>query len=303
MSSVNFHQLSIFHTVARVGSFTRAAAELDISQPAVSIQIKQLERSLQTRLLSRLRRGVVLTDTGEAVYGYTKQIFSLADEMRYAIQDIEGLAAGRLTIGSSSTPGECILPLVIGIFHSRFPMVEVSLAISNTQTVVDQILNRQLDLGMAGAPVDHGGLVSFPYASDEVVLVSSVAHPLARSGEVRAADIDGHPFIMRESGSATRKAAEASLGESGIQVKVAMELGSNEAVKRAAAAGLGLGVLSKFSVGPDVAAGYLRVLRVSDWKCERPLTVFYRDDGHISTVQRAFLKLLETERPLPPVPF
>ena len=88
MPPVNFHQLSIFHTVARVGSFTKAAAELDISQPAVSIQVKQLERSLQTTLLSRLRRGVVLTDTGEAVYGYTKRIFSLADEMRYAIQDI-----------------------------------------------------------------------------------------------------------------------------------------------------------------------------------------------------------------------
>ena len=303
MSSVNFHQLSIFHTVARVGSFTRAAAELDISQPAVSIQIKQLERSLQTTLLSRLRRGVVLTDTGEAVYSYTKRIFTLADEMRYAIQDIEGLAAGKLTIGSSSTPGECILPLVIGMFIYRYPMVEVALAISNTQTVVDQILNRKLDLGMAGAPVDQAGLVSFPYANDEVVMVSSAAHPLARKGQASMADIDGQSFIMREPGSATRKAAEDSLAESGVRVKVVMELGSNEAVKRAAAVGLGLGVLSKFSVGPDVAAGYLRVLRVSGWKCERPLTVFYRDDGHISTVQRAFLTLLETERPLPPVPF
>ena len=303
MSSVNFHQLSIFHTVARVGSFTRAAAELDISQPAVSIQIKQLERSLQTTLLSRLRRGVVLTDTGEAVYRYTKRIFTLSEEMRYAILDIEGLAAGRLTIGSSSTPGECILPLVIGIFHSRYPKVEVSLAISNTQIVVDQILNRQLDIGMAGAPVDQDGLVSFPYTNDEVVLVSSAAHPLARKGQASVADIDGQPFVMREPGSATRKAAEDSLAESGIEVKIAMELGSNEAVKRAAAAGLGLGVLSKFSVGPDVAAGYLRVLSVIGWKCERPLTVFYRDDGHISTVQRAFLSLLKTERPLPPVPF
>ena len=182
--------MSIFHTVARVGSFTGAAAELDISQPAVSIQIKQLERSLQTTLLSRMRRGVVLTDTGEAVYGYTKRIFSLADEMRYAIQDIEGLTAGRLTIGSSSTPGECILPLVIGIFHSRYPMVEVSLAISNTQTVVDQILNRQLDLGMAGAPVDQAGLSSFLYANDEVVLVSSAAHPLARKGRQRRTSMD-----------------------------------------------------------------------------------------------------------------
>ncbi len=303
MSSINFHQLSIFNVVARVGNITKAAAELDISQPAVSLQIKQLERSLRTTLVIRLRTGIELTDTGEAVYRYAKRIFSLADEMRHAIQDIEGLNVGRLIIGSSSTPGECILPAIIGAFHSRYPKVEVSLAISNTQTVVDQILNGQLDLGMAGAPVKRNGLVSFPYANDEVVLVSSSSHPLAWNSRSSIADIDGQPFIMRESGSATRKAAEASFARSGVRVNVVMELGSNEAVKRAAAAGLGLGVLSKFSVGPDVAAGYLSVLSVEGWKCERPLTVFYRDDGHISMAQRAFLAVLRSESPLPPPPF
>ncbi len=303
MPSVNFHQLFIFHTVAQMGSFTGAAGELGISQPAVSIQVKELERSLETILLTRLRRGVVLTDTGEAVYGYTKRIFSLAEEMRYAIQDIEGLAAGKLTIGSSSTPGEYILPLVIGMFHARYPKVEVSLAISNTQTVIDQIMSRHLDLGMAGAPVDIDGLASFSYVSDEVVLVSSSSHRLARSHRISIADIADEPFVVRERGSATRQVAEDAFASHGVKIKVAMELGSNEAVKRAAAAGLGLGVLSKFSVGPDVVAGYLKVLRVRGWKCVRPLTVLYRDDGHISTVQRAFLSLLETEKPLPPVPF
>ena len=302
MPEINFHRLLIFHTVARLGSFTKAAAELEISQPAVSIQVKELERSLDTTLLSRMRTGVVLTDTGDTVYDYTRRIFALADEMSFAIQNVAGLQSGRLTIGSSSTPGEYILPLAIGRFLERYPRVEVSLAISNTQTVVDQILNRELDLGMAGAPVDIKGLVSFPYVQDEIVLVASTTHALARKRRVTLDDVADEPFVMRESGSATRRAAEECFGARGIQVQVIMDLGSNEAVKRAAAAGLGLGVLSKFSVGPDVAAGYLTVLSVEDWKCERPLTVFYRDDTHISAVQRAFISVLQVDKPLPSVP-
>ncbi len=303
MPDINFHQLLIFHNVAQLGSFTRAARELNISQPAVSIQVKELERNLDTVLVNRVRRGVFLTDSGEIVYGYTKRIFSLADEMRLAVQDIEGLQAGKLTVGSSSTPGEYILPLAMGIFRERHPKIEISLSISNTQTIVDQILNREMDLGMAGADVDIKGLSSFPYVQDEVIIVAAPTHPLVRERrQVSLKDVAGQPLIMRESGSATRNAATDFFNAHSMDVHIAMELGSNEAVKRAAAAGLGLGLLSKFSVGPDVMAGYLSVLRVRGWKCERPLIVFYRDDVRMSAVQQSFLRLLQVERPIPPVP-
>lgn len=299
MRRVNFHRLYIFHTVAKLGSFTKAAAELSISQPAVSIQVKELERSMDTTLLSRMRSGVALTDTGEIVFGFTRRIFSLAEEMEYAIQDVTGLQAGRLTIGSSSTPGECILPLVIGKFQERYPRVEVSLAIYNTRVIIERILNRELDLGMAGSAVEMKGLISTHYANDEVTLVASPAHALAQKESVSFEDIADEMYVVREPGSATRRAAEDCFEQRGISIRVSMELGSNEAVKRATAAGLGIGALSKFSVAPDVAAGYLKVLPVVGWKCERPLTVFYRDDTHISTVQRAFLTILESEESLP----
>ena len=303
MADTNFHQLLIFHNVAQLGSFTKAARGLNISQPAVSIQVKELERSLNTVLVNRVRRGVFLTDAGEVVYGYTKRIFSLSDEMRLAVQDLEGLQAGKLTVGSSSTPGEYILPLAMGIFRERYPKIEISLAISNTETIVQQILSHELDLGMAGADVEIQGLSSFPYVEDEVVVVASPTHALSRDRRwVSLQEIASQPLIMREVGSATRNAASDFFKAHNMEVNIAMELGSNEAVKRAAAAGLGLGLLSKFSVGPDVVAGFLSVLRVRGWKCERPLIVFYRDDGHISTVQQAFLRLLQVERPLPPVP-
>ena len=300
MSEINFHRLFIFHTVARLGSFTRAASDLSISQPAVSIQVKELERSLDTTLLIRMRSGVSLTDTGETVYDYTRRIFTLADEMTNAIQDLTGLESGRLTIGSSTTPGEYILPFAIGKFRERYPKVEVSLAISNTRNVIDQILSRELDLGMAGAPVDIRGLASFLYVNDEVVLVTAPTHPLARRRRLTVQDVVEEAFLMRETGSATRRAAEEHFASMGARVRVVMELGSNEAVKRAASAELGIGVVSKFSVGPDVAAGYLKVLSVQGWRCERPLTVFYRDDTHISAVQRAFLSVLRVDKPLPP---
>ncbi len=296
----NFHQLYIFHMVAKLGSFSRAAEELSISQPAVSIQVRELEKSLGCALLHRMRRGLQLTDTGQAVFSYTQRIFSLAQEMETAVQDIQGLKAGKLTIGSSTTPGEYILPWVIGQFRQRYPGVEVMLTISNTQAIVERIINRELDMGMAGSLVDMEGLESFPYVQDEIVVIAAPFHPLAGRDRLSLADIEGQDFILREPGSATRRAAEGCLKAHGLSVRTVMELGSNEALKRAVAAGLGLGMLSKFGVMPDTTAGFIKVLAVEGWRCQRPLTVFYRKDKHLPLAQRAFLRFLKEERPVPP---
>ena len=297
--TTNFHQLHIFHTVARLGSFSKAAQELSISQPAVSIQVRELEKEFGSSLLHRMRKGLQLTDAGQAVFGYTQRIFSLADEMRSAVQDIQGLRSGRLTIGSSSTPGEYILPWIIGQFQRKYPGIDVSLSISNTQSVVNQIQSRELDLGMAGAPVDLQGFVSFPYVIDEVIVIASPDHALASKRVVTLDDLQGQKFILREMGSATRRAAEDCLADSGVSVNVVMELGSNEAVKRAVAADLGLGMVSKFAVLPDTKAGMIIVVPIDGWLCERPLTLFYRDDKHLPSAQRAFLEFLQEEKPLP----
>ena len=301
METTNFHQLYIFHTVARLGSFSKAASELSISQPAASIQVRELEKSMDCVLLHRMRRGLQLTDIGSEVFGYAQRIFSLADDMRNAVNETQGLRSGRLTIGSSTTPGEYILPWAIGQFRRRYPGIDVSLSISNTQTVVQKIHDRELDLGMAGAPVSQDGLVSFTYVSDNIAVIAAPAHPLAGRRLVLAS-LGGQDFIMREPGSATRAAAEACLAAKSVELKIVMELGSNEAVKRAVAAGLGLGMISKFGVMPDVAAGAIVVLSVEGWRCERPLTVFYRDDKHLPAAQREFLRFLQDERPLPDVP-
>ena len=295
MNSTNFHQLYIFYKVARLQSFSKAAQELSISQPAVSIQVRELEKSLGASLLHRMRRELRLTETGEAVFGYSQRIFALADEMHNVVQDIQGLHSGRLTIGSSTTPGEYILPWVIGKFRRMHKGIQVALTISNTQSVIDRIHNHELDIGMAGAPVNLKGLASFPYVEDRIVFIAAPDHPLAQQDEISVRDMRKHEFIMRESGSATRSTAEKLLSARKVEARVTMELGSNEAIKRAVAAGLGLGVLSEFAVTPDVAAGFIKVLNVKHWNCVRPLSVFYRDGKHLSAAQRAFLEFLRTD--------
>ena len=157
MGTLNFHQLHVFHAVAGTGSFSKAAEALSITQPAVSIQVRKLEKALGSPLLHRTRKGPQLTDTGRMVLGYTQRIFALSQEMQEQVLDIQGLKAGRLTIGSSTTPGEYILPWVIGRFQELYPEIEVSLSISNTQTIVDRIKNRELDLGMMGGACQPQG--------------------------------------------------------------------------------------------------------------------------------------------------
>ena len=296
MNSTNFHQLYIFYMVARLQSFSKAAQELSISQPAVSIQVRELENSLGTSLLHRMRRELRLTETGEAVFSYTQRIFALADEMHSVLRDIQGLDIGRLNIGSSTTPGEYILPWLIGKFRKMHEGIQVSLSIANTQSVIDRIYAHELDMGMAGSPVNVKGLASFPYIKDNIVIIASTSHPLAQQDEIAIRDLRKHDFILREPGSATRKTAEEQFRSRRMQPQVTMELGSNEAIKRAVAAGLGLGVLSEFSVTPDVAAGLIKVLRVNRWDCHRQLSVFYRDDKYLSAAQNAFLDFLRTDK-------
>jgi len=296
----NFHQLQIFHAVAIHGSFSKAARALSISQPAVSIQVRGLEEGIGSPLLHRTRRGPMLTDIGAAVFSYTRRIFALADEMDEAVREVQGLRSGRLTIGSSTTPGEYILPFVIGEFQKQYPDIEVSLSISNTEAILEKIRYREIDLGMAGAPVTIEGLASFTYVDDEIVIIGSPDHPLMDRPGLSMGDLEGERFITREEGSATRKTAEQCLAASGVAVKVVMELGSNEAVKRATAAGLGLGMVSSFGAATDVAGGYVKILPVSGWDCRRPLSVFHREGEHLPAAQRAFLEFLRVERPMPP---
>ncbi len=297
-SPINFHQLHIFYTVASHGSFSRAAEALDITQPAVSIQVQELEKSLGTTLFHRRARILRLTQAGETVLAYAQQIFSLSHRLVDSVQELQGLKAGHLTLSASTTPGEFVLPLAVGQFRRIYPGIRVELSIANTRTIIQRILSGEVDLGMVGErPQERAGeLEMLDYVNDEIVLVAAPEHPVAARQPLTPAQASEAGLIVREAGSATRQTAERHFAALGVRPEIALVLGSNHAVKQAAVGGGGVGVISRLGVQTEVKAGMLTILDVTGWDCRRPLTLVYHKGRHLSPAQRAFLAFLEEQR-------
>ena len=298
---LNFHQLYIFQTVASHLSFSRAAEALEITQPAVSIQVQELERFLGITLFHRRPRGLRMTDSGDAVLAYSQQIFSLSSQLMNTVQEMEGLKSGHLVLGASTTPGEYVLPLVVGRFRQVYPGIHVKLAIGNTQTIIQRILDRDLDLGMVGDHVEEysSELEMVDYQEDEIVLVTAPSHPAASLGRLTPEQVVDLGLVAREEGSATRRSAESQFQKLGVTPNIVVELGSNQAVKQAAAAGGGIGIISRLGITAELKAGMLTVLEVAGWECRRTLTLVQPRDRYLSPSQRAFREFLMAERPSP----
>ena len=297
--TLNFHQLYIFYAVASHRSFSRAAESLSITQPAVSIQVQELEKFLGAALFHRRTRGLRITEVGETVFAYAQQIFSLSGKLLETLEEIHNLQTGRLALGASTTPGEYVLPQAVGRFRQLYPGISVELSISNTFAITQRILNQELDLGMVGrhptAGQDELGIID--YMDDEIVLVAAPTHPLAQQEKVTAAQVAETGLILREPGSATRNTAEETFGELGLTPVAALSLGSNEALKQAAMAGGGIAVISRMGITAETRAGMLVVLPVADWDCHRTLTLIYPKERQLSPSKQAFLEYLLAERP------
>lgn len=297
--TLNFHQLYIFFAVASHRSFSRAAESLNITQPAVSIQVQELEKFLGAALFHRRTRGLRITEVGETVFTYAQQIFSLSGKLLETLEEIHNLQTGRLALGASTTPGEYLLPMAVGRFRQSYPGISVELSIANTRTITQRILNQELDLGMVGrhptAGADELGIID--YMDDEIVLVAAPTHPLALEEKLTAAQVAETGLILREPGSATRNTAEEAFSELGLTPSAALSLGSNEALKQAAMAGGGIAVISRMGVTAETRAGMLVILPVEDWNCHRPLTLIYPKERQLSPSKQAFLEYLLAERP------
>jgi DNA-binding transcriptional LysR family regulator len=300
-NQLNFHQLYIFQTVASHLSFSRAAEALEITQPAVSIQVHELEKSLGVTLFHRRSRGLGVTEMGEAVLAYSQQIFSLSNNLLETIQEMQDLQAGHLTLGASTTPGEFVLPLAVGQFRQIYPNVQVELVIGKTRSIIQRILDHEIDIGMVGDHVTGftAELEMIDYMEDVIVLVASPEHPAAQRPTVSLQEVAESGLVIREQGSATRLAAERHFAELGVVPEIAIELGSNQAVKQAAVAGGGIGVVSRLGIAAEVKAGMLTELAVEGWDCRRPLTLVHPKDRYLSPSQRAFREFLITHRPTP----
>ncbi len=289
----SLHALALFAAVLDHGTMTAAAEVEQISQPAISAQIKLLESYYGTLLLERQGRRVRPTAAGQLVADYARRIIRLADEAKRAVDDLEGLASGRLIIGASSTVGEQLLPTYLGRFHSAYPNVALEIAIGNTDEILQRVLARELDLAFIGRAPNHPDLVAEPVFSDQIVAFVAPGDLLLRDAPLDPARLSNCQFVVRERGSATRDLALKCLRASGCIPSRIIELGSNEAVKRAVEARLGVGLLSTHAIEAERLAGLLEDLPLCRWDCRRSFWLIYLSDRILTRAERAFLALIQ----------
>ncbi len=253
-------RLQVFYSVAKHLSFTKAAAALHMTQPAVTFQVRQLEDQFNTRLFDRTHNRISLTDAGERVYHYAKQIFELYSRMEGDVRALTGEISGVVIVGASTTIAEYLLPSLLGTFKRKFPDVVIRLQVSNTDGIVAMVEDNEIDLGIVEAPVANKNLVVEICRIDKLVAVLAPDHPLAGSTCLPVADVLSYPFIAREEGSGTREVTLDYLRGAGLEpadLTIVMELGSPESIKGAIEAGMGISILSRSTIGKELALGTL----------------------------------------------
>jgi DNA-binding transcriptional LysR family regulator len=268
---VNLNHLAVFHAVAEARSVTLGARRLMVSQPAVSKQVKELERALQTRLFDRHAAGVSLTDSGRLLADYAGRIFALAAEAEAAMADLSSMRRGSLAVGASPSLGTYLLPRALVYFRQRFPGVRVAVEIEPSHLLRARLNEGALDLGLTQADVNWPELESEALADDELVAIAPAGHPLAKKRRVTPEALSAEPFVVRETGSQTRSLVERALAAKGYAVRPAVALASTEAVKQAVAAGLGVAMVSKLVVSREMADGRLAPLRLAGLSIRRPI--------------------------------
>lgn len=297
---MNLNQLKVFCEVVERKGFTRAAEALYLTQPAVSRQVQELERYYGVELFEQIGKRIYPTEAGHTLYNYSKQIFHTLDDLDVEINQLKGLKAGHLRIAASATAGTYLLPPLLGKFKRKYPGVEVSLEIYNSQQVEQRLLlYQQLDLGVTERPVTEEALYSEPFDTDQLVVILSPDHPLADRQTLGASDLQGERFIVREPGSGTRTLLDEEFARLNLRVRTVMELGSTAAVKQAVAAGLGVSIVSSRSVRLEVEAGLLKTLPCPDIQLVREIRYVHHKDKRLSGAASAFLQILKKAYPDP----
>lgn len=271
-------RLQVFHTVARLLSFTKAAEALHMTQPAVTFQVRQLEEHFNTRLFDRTHNRISLTEAGQRVFDYAERIFELYGNMENAVRDLTGAVNGVLLLGASTTIAEYMLPGLLGDFKKRYPDVGIRLKEANTDAIVSMVENNMVDLGLVEAPVANKNLAVEHCRMDPLVLICAPDHELARRTVFPLSELHQHPYICREEGSGTREVLLEALKAEGIDyrhLQVIMELGSPESIKGAVEAGMGIAILSRSTVHKELRLGTLVALELEP-QVSRPFSFVHQ---------------------------
>jgi len=284
---LTLRQLKVFESVARLLSYTRAAKELCLSQPAVSMQIKQLEDNIGLPLFERLGKKIYLTEAGREMFHYSRTIAQQLAEAESVIEELKGIKRGKLVISVASTANYFSTRL-LAIFNERIEGVTVSLDVTNRENLLNQLNANEVDLVIMGKPPEGLDLEAEPFMDNPLVVIAAPGHPFARRKRIPLAELQSETFVVREPVSGTRIAMERFFSEKGIQLHTGMVMSSNEAIQQAVQAGLGLGIVSLHTLELELKTHRLVVLDVESFPIMRQWYVVHRKGKRLSPVAQAF---------------
>ncbi len=297
---MDLRRLEIFAKVAELGSFSRAAEALFLTQPTVSEHVRALEDELGVQLLDRLGRGAAPTRAGQLLLGYARRILALVSEARQAIAQFQGRMSGELIVGGSTIPGEYVLPGLVAQFRAKYPDVSISLLIGASREVAGWVEDGRVEVGMVGARPGGRVLDARELMADELVVIVGADHRWAGRATVTLGDIKTEPMIVRERGSGSREALELALKGAGADLadfRVVAAMGSTQAIKQAVRAGVGIAIVSQRAVDLECRARLIACLHVEDVKISRAFSLVIHRERSRSPLAQAFLEFVESQYP------
>ena len=292
--NITLRQLKVFERVARRLSFTRAAEELFLTQPAVSMQIKQFEEAIGLPLFERLGKKIYLTRAGEELYQLSRSIAQQLDEAEQLIEELKGTEAGRLNVSVANTVHYFAIRL-LGEFCQRHPKVRVSFKVTNRKGLLQNLEDNEADLLLMGQPPDNQDLVAESFLINPLVIIAPQHHPLSGRRSIPLKELANETFIMREIGSGTRNSVERFLAERGVHLTVSMEMNTNSAIKQGVEEGLGLGIVSIHTLERELEGGRLTVLNVESFPIIRQWYLVHRAGKRLSAIATEFAQFVRNE--------
>ena len=296
MRRLTLRQFRVFDAVARHLSFSRAAEELHLSQPAVSMQVRGIETILGMRLTEQLGKKIFLTEAGREVLHASQAITARLDDLQANLAQLRSIDSGQLNLAATSTVN-VVATDILARFRGRHPGVSVHLDVSNRAAVLDQLVGNRIDLAIMGQVPDGLGLDAIRFMDNPLVVIAPPDHPLVGQKNISMASLATESFLVREAGSGTRGAMERFFAARSLEIRSSMEMSSNEAIKQAVQAGLGLGILSLQTLEMELALKRLAVLEVEGFPIMRHWYIVHRADKRLSPVAQAFKEFVLAPAP------
>ncbi len=293
---LNFNQLRVFYNVAKHLNFTRAAAELFISQPAVTAQMKAFEEYCGFKVIKKLGRKNWLTDEGKTLFAYASDVFGLEKDIEGVIEDMRQLKRGVLRIGTTKAYARYFMPLMLSTFHGKFPNIKIELNEGSSHDMALSLLEFRNEVAVIAQTGDVEGLRYIPFSQEEMVLITAPNHPFTQKDAIDVRSLAEVPFIMKDRGSGTRKLVDELFKRKSCEPDILMEVSNSEFIEELVHRGDGVSLLVHETVAAEIEAGKLAAVKLKDEEIYLDVSICYLADQHLSPSARAFVTTLEQLR-------